>query len=141
MSLLLLDTCALIWIAQDAAMDASAKLAIREAATRGDLFVSPASAWEIGLLARSRTGGAAGLQFLPDPHAWFAAFIARPGVRLAALTPEIAIDVSQLPGDFHNDPADRMIVATARRVGAAVVTRDRKILGYAQAGHVAALAC
>ena len=47
MSLLLLDTCALIWIAQDAAMVASAKLAIREAATRGELFVSPeGGAWQ-----------------------------------------------------------------------------------------------
>ena len=140
MSLLLLDTCALIWIAQDAAMQASAKLAIREAATSGDLFVSPASAWEVGLLARPRSGGG-GPQFLPDPQTWFAAFMARPGVRLAALTPEIAIDVSLLPGDLHSDPADRMIIATARRMGAAVVTRDAKILNYAQAGHVAALAC
>ena len=67
--------------------------------------------------------------------------MARPGIRLAALTPEIAIDVSQLPGDFQSDPADRMIVATARRLGAAIVTRDRKILGYAEAGFAAALAC
>ena len=141
MRLLLLDTCAIIWIAQDAAIEASAKSAIREAATRGDLFVSPASAWEIGLLARPRTSGAAGPQFLPDAQSWFAAFMARPGVRLAALTPEIAINVSKLPGDFHNDPADRMIVATARRMGASVVTRDARILSYAQAGHVAALAC
>ena len=77
MSLLLLDTCALIWIAQDAALEASAKLAIREAAVGGDLFVSPASAWEIGLFARPRTGGAAGPQFLPDAQSWFGVFMAQ----------------------------------------------------------------
>ncbi|WP_337185728.1 type II toxin-antitoxin system VapC family toxin [Phenylobacterium sp.] len=141
MSLLLLDTCTVIWVAQDAPLDATAKRAIREAAGRGDLYVSPASAWEIGLLGRPRVGRAPGPQFLPDPQAWFSAFMARPGVRLAALTPEIAIDVSYLPGDFHNDPADRMVVATARRLGATVVTRDQRILEYAQAGHVAAMAC
>lgn len=67
--------------------------------------------------------------------------MARPGIRLAALTAEIAIDTSYLPGAFHSDPADRMVVATARRLGAAVVTRDRKILDYASAGHVAAMVC
>ena len=67
--------------------------------------------------------------------------MARPGIRLAALTPEIAIDASHLPGVFHSDPADRMIVATARRIGAAIVTRDRKILDYAEAGFVEAMVC
>ena len=122
-------------------MAASAKAAIREAATQGSLYVSPASAWEIGLLSRPRADRDQGLQFLPDPQSWFAAFLARPGIRLAALTPEIAIDASHLPGTFHSDPADRMIVATARRMGAAIVTRDRKILDYAGAGLVMGMAC
>jgi PIN domain nuclease of toxin-antitoxin system len=141
LSLLLLDTCAVIWVAQGAPFEVQAQDVVRESTRLGELYVSPASAWEIGLLGRPRRSGAPGPQFLPDPQAWFAAFMARPGVRLAALTPEIAIDVSYLPGDFHNDPADRMIVATARRLGAAVVTRDQKILDYARAGHVAAVAC
>ena len=122
-------------------MAASAKAAIREAATQGSLYVSPASAWDIGLLSRPRADRDQGLQFLPDPQSWFAAFLARPGIRLAALTPEIAIDASHLPGTFHSDPADRMIVATARRMGAAIVTRDRKILDYAGAGLVMGMAC
>jgi PIN domain nuclease of toxin-antitoxin system len=48
---------------------------------------------------------------------------------------------SFLPGDFHNDPADRFLVATARVMGVALLTRDRKILDYAAAGHVRAIAC
>ena len=141
MSLLLLDTCAVIWMAQDVAMEASAKRLIRQAAVGGDLFVSTASAWEIGLLARPRASQAQGLQFLPDPQTWFGALMARPGIRLAALTPEIAIDASHLPGAFHNDPADRMIIATARRIGASVVTRDSKILAYGKVGFVEVVAC
>ena len=141
MSLLLLDTCAVIWVAQDAGIEASARQAIREAAIRGDLYISPASAWEIGLLARPRADRARGLQFLPDPKTWFANFMASPGIRLTPLTSEIAIDASHLPGAFHTDPADRMIVATARDIGAVVITRDSKILDYAQAGFVEAMIC
>ena len=141
MSLLLLDTCAVIWVAQDAGIEASARTAIREAAARGDLYVSPASAWEIGLLARPGADRAQGLQFLPDPKTWFATLMATPGIRLTALTPEIAIDASHLPGAFHSDPADRMIVATARGIGATVITRDSKILDYARAGFVQAMVC
>ncbi len=114
---------------------------IRDAAMRRTLYVSPASAWEIGLLSRPRTGRASPPLFAPDPKTWFAAFMARPGVRLAALTPEMAIDSSHLPGVFHPDPGDRLIIATARHLGATVVTRDQKILDYAQAGFVEALAC
>jgi PIN domain nuclease of toxin-antitoxin system len=63
------------------------------------------------------------------------------GIRPAPLTPDIAIDASQLPGEPHGDPADRMIVATARHLGASVVTRDSRILAYARRGHVAAIRC
>ena len=141
MSALLLDTCALIWIAQDATLDPDAKAMIREAAVRRTLFVSPASAWEIGLLSRPRAGRAPDPVFSPDPKIWFGVFMARRAVKLAALTPEIAIDSSHLPGALHGDPADRLIIATARHLGAAIVTRDRKILDYAQAGYVEAVAC
>jgi PIN domain nuclease of toxin-antitoxin system len=141
LSRLLLDTCAVIWIAQDAPMEAKARKAIREAAMGGDLYVSPASAWEIGLLSRPRARSAPGPRFLPDARSWFSAFMARPGIRLAELTPDIAIEASHLPGAFHNDPADRLIIATARQMGAAVITRDSKILAYAETGHAAALAC
>jgi PIN domain nuclease of toxin-antitoxin system len=48
---------------------------------------------------------------------------------------------SDLPGDFHAAPMDRMIVATARHLGMPVVTSDRKILAYAEAGHVKVVAC
>jgi PIN domain nuclease of toxin-antitoxin system len=55
------------------------------------------------------------------------------------LTPEIALASSRLPQPFHGDPADRIIVATARSLGARVVTRDSKILEYGRKRHVAVL--
>jgi PIN domain nuclease of toxin-antitoxin system len=67
--------------------------------------------------------------------------MAGPAIKEAPITPAIAIDASYLPGDFHADPMDRLIVATARHLGMPVVTSDRKILGYAEAGFVRAIAC
>ncbi len=64
-----------------------------------------------------------------------------PGMEEATITSAIAIDASYLPGDFHSDPMDRLIVATARHLGIPIVTGDRKILAYAEIGHVRAIAC
>lgn len=138
--MLLLDTCALIWLINRTPIRPQALDEIERAAREDALLVSTASAWEIGLLSR-RTGRSDGLQFSPDPKTWFARALTAPGLRLAALTPEIVIDASHLPGELHSDPADRLIIATARHLGAGIVTRDRKILDYAQAGFIEALAC
>jgi PIN domain nuclease of toxin-antitoxin system len=67
--------------------------------------------------------------------------MAGPGIRPAPLTPDIAIDASYLPGDINGDPADRMIVATARQLYIPVVIRDARILAYARRGHVVAIRC
>jgi len=64
-----------------------------------------------------------------------------PGVRLAPLTPEIAIESSFLPPPLHTDPADRLLIATARALQMPIVTRDSRILNYARAGFVEAIPC
>ncbi len=74
-------------------------------------------------------------------RAVFQSFLRLPGVTLEGLTPDILIDSSLLPGEPHGDPADRIIIATARALDLTVVTRDRHILNYAERGHVRALAC
>lgn len=134
MSGILLDTCAVIWVTQGAPLSAAAT----EALSRADapLRLSPISAWEIGLLvARGR------IAMAMEPAAMFEAALAAAGVALAPMTPEILIRSSFLPGDPPRDPADRILVATARAAGLTVMTRDRAILAYAEAGHVSALAC
>jgi PIN domain nuclease of toxin-antitoxin system len=68
---------------------------------------------------------------LPLPiQEWFEISLGQEGVILIAITPAIAIDAQFLPGDFHKDPADRIIVATARVFDSPIVTVDRKILNY-----------
>jgi PIN domain nuclease of toxin-antitoxin system len=128
-----------IFIANGDAIAQSAIAAMSEARAADGLLVSPVSAWEIGLL--SRPDRPATIRFLPDPKTWFARFLAAPGVRETSLTPDIAIDSSHLPGPLHGDPADRLLIATARHLGVPIVTRDRHILDYAAHGHVRVVAC
>ena len=137
---MLLDTCAVIWLANGDTLAALATEAIFAAARADGILVSPVSAWEIGLLSRPGARSSV-LQFLPNPKAWFHRLMARPGIKAAPFTSEIAINASFLPGDLHGDPADRFIIATARHLGIPVVTRDRRIVAYAAAGNLELIAC
>jgi PIN domain nuclease of toxin-antitoxin system len=67
---------------------------------------------------------------------WTKAALTAPGIRLVDLSPEIAIESTRLPGEPHGDPADRIIIATARVLGATLITRDEQIVSYASGGHV-----
>lgn len=62
-----------------------------------------------------------------------------PSVRLAPIEPQIAIDSVRLPEEFHADPADRIIVATARHFDITLVSADQAILSYAAKGYVRAV--
>lgn len=132
---LLLDTCALLFI-KGGRMRLSALAALRQAAEAGAVFISPYSAWEIAMLVAK---GRLNLSMAPGP--FFQDLIDRPGTGLAPLTPSVLIAAHSLPGAFHNDPADRIIAATAREYGYALVTRDRALLQYARAGYINAIEC
>lgn len=137
----LLDTCAVIWLANGDPLAPEALAAIVAAGLADGVYVSPVSASEIGMLSRPRRGREPGPRFTPDPKTWFARVMAGPGIRPAALTPEIAIDASFLPGDVHGDRGDRLLIAAARHLGMPIVTRDRRIVEYAGAGWVRVIAC
>ncbi|BBF94687.1 type II toxin-antitoxin system VapC family toxin [Blastochloris tepida] len=134
---LLLDTCAALWIAEDAPLEDEAAAALDAAANhQGSVFISPITAWEIGLLvARGR------LRTALTPLALYQSICDLPAMQATILSPEILVASSFLPGEPPRDPFDRAIIATAREHGLTVVTRDRAILGYAKEGHVLALAC
>lgn len=134
---LLLDTCTLIFLNQKAPIAAAAVEAMRAASEGGGTaYISPISAWEIGLLtSRGR------LQLLIRPERWFASLFEVPGVRLAEMSPDVLIASSYLPGTPPNDPTDRIIAATARELGAALVTRDRALIRYGEQGHVRVVEC
>jgi PIN domain nuclease of toxin-antitoxin system len=134
---LLLDTHVWIWLVRGESRIAEpAPGAIFEAAGARTLFVSVMSIWENSLLVSK------GRLLLKQPCLeWVDAALLRSGTELMPLTAEIAVECSSLPGQFHNDPADRIITATARIEGLTVVTRDRQFLDYGAQGYVGALAC
>jgi PIN domain nuclease of toxin-antitoxin system len=110
------------------------RTSIEQAATAGRLWVSAISVWEVAMLAAKSH-----VVFSMDVHAWVRQALAAPGLRLAPLSPEIAVASASLPGEFPGDPADRILVATARALTARLVTADRAILEYGRLGHVSTL--
>jgi PIN domain nuclease of toxin-antitoxin system len=136
-SSLLLDTCAAIWITENEELDDAAVDAV-DAAYRAGLpvFVSPITAWERALLS------ALGRMSSPlQPLTWFERLVRDSKLSIAQMSPAILVDAWFLPGRLHRDPADRILVATARALDLTLITRDRPILNYADQGHVRALAC
>lgn len=134
---ILLDTCAAIWIAEDEKLEQAAVDLLDSVAEAGvATYVSPISAWEVGLLvARER------LTLLITPQRWFRRLLELPNVQLADISPELLIESSFLPGQPPRDPADRILAATARDLGATLITRDRMLLDYGEQGHIRAVAC
>jgi PIN domain nuclease of toxin-antitoxin system len=134
---LLLDTCAVIWLAEGEKLAPSAIDLLKAADDAGHAtYISPISAWEVGQLAsRGR------VQLLITPQRWFARLFEAKGVQLAEMSPDVLIASSFLPGKPPRDPADRIIAATARDLGATLITRDRALLGYGNQGHLSVVGC
>ncbi|MGA7833280.1 MAG: type II toxin-antitoxin system VapC family toxin [Terracidiphilus sp.] len=132
---LLLDTHTLVWsMNNNPKLGLRAMEAIRLAYRKKCALVSAITPWEIGLLVSK-----ARLQLGDDVMQWISAAMAVPGVTLAPLEPEIAVASTRLPWEMHPDPADRILVATARHLGATLVTADRALLEMAQKGHFKAM--
>ncbi len=134
---LLLDTHAAVWITEDLPLAQEAVEVMNAAHQAGStVFISAITAWEIGqLVSRNR------LSLVARPERWFQRVLALPGARLAELSPDILIASSFLPGKPPRDPADRIILATARDLGATLITRDRALLDYGTEGNVSVVGC
>ena len=131
----LLDTH--IWVKyQNGSSDilASSRPAIESAADHGAVYVSVISIWEIALLVRLRR-----LSLHTSVDRWTREALSKPGINLLPFTPEIAIQSVELPEPMHKDPADRILVASARVERLTLVTRDRDILTFAKAVKLSCL--
>jgi len=127
----------MIWMAHDEpiALEARKEL-VRVRTAGGVIAVSAMSAWEIGMLVTRRR-----LPTTKTALGWFNDFVKFGRVGVEATTPEILVASSELPRPIHNDPTDRIIIATAREHDLTIITRDRAILAYGAAGYVKTLAC
>ncbi|MFU8816503.1 MAG: type II toxin-antitoxin system VapC family toxin [Pseudomonadales bacterium] len=124
--MIVLDTHALIWwVNGDEQLSARARKAIEKEVGSGQVFISAITAWEVAMLVEKGR-----LTLTMDVKDWIDTVTAIDGVRFVPVDNEVAIQSVRLPGGFHPDPADRLIVALARRLSAALVTSDAKIRAY-----------
>ena len=132
---LLLDTHVLVRLTDgNQKLGVRAREAIRLAYSEDRAVVSAITPWEIALLISKGR-----LTLEREVLTWIHAALAVPGVRLIPLEPEIAVSSTRLPWEIHPDPADRILVATARHLGATLVTADQALLDFSGKGHFRAL--
>jgi PIN domain nuclease of toxin-antitoxin system len=123
--LILIDTHIWVWWTHDDTRLRHDHLKILNSPNAFDIGVSVVSCWEVAQLVQRGT-----LKLQVDIQAWMHAALAPKCIELLPLTPEIAIESTRLPGNFHCDPADRFLVATARLMDRHLMTADRQILDY-----------
>ena len=134
--LLLLDTHCWIWAQLGLVQQLSraALQSIRSSESEGNLRISVISIWELAMLEQK------GRVALPmNVRTWVDQALTKPGIAVAPLTPEIMIESVHLPGNLHGDPVDRMLVATARVLGATLATKDAQPIRYSRQRHVRAI--
>ena len=133
---LILDTHVWLWT-MAGSRDHLSAYAIEEIeahASRGRLYVAAISVWEVAMLeSRGRVRLA---RRIDD---WVEAALSAPGTHFLPLSPAIAIESTRLPGHVHGDPADRMLIASARITGGRLATLDQRIIDYASDGHLEVL--
>lgn len=125
--MIVLDTHTLLWWASgdEAQLSPRAKRAIKAELKGGRIMVSSMSAWELAMLvARAR------VELSMDIGEWLSVVSQIEAVRFVPVDNDIAVQSVALPGEFHKDPADRIIVATARKLAARLVTADERIRSY-----------
>ena len=123
--MIVLDTHTWVWWTLDPARLSEIQHQAITSNEEDSIGVSAISCWEIAKLCEYGR-----LELPVGLSEWFDAALAYPGISLLNLTPEIAIESTRLPGDFHRDPSDQIIVATARVHQCPLVTSDGKITDY-----------
>ena len=124
--MIVLDTHALIWwVGGIKRLSKQAGQLVEEEKKRGEVMISVISVWEAAILIKKGK-----LKLTMNLTEWVESLEKSFYVKIMPIDSWIAIESVNLPGEFHKDPADRMIVATARQLGVKLVSKDKKILNY-----------
>lgn len=123
--MIILDTHIWVWWVHGAEPMTLVQEQIIEENESEEIGVSIISLWEIAKLVQYQR-----LELPCSIDQWFGQATHYPGVRILGMTPEIVVESTKLPGEFHRDPADQIIVATARIYDCPLITSDKKILDY-----------
>ena len=141
----MLDTHALYWLVSEAeALSDAALVAIAEQQATGTLYISPISAWELGVIAlKPRQAERPNLGDF-TPRQWFREAVRLVGAKLAPVRQTIALEAAEVVATTgHKDPGDCFLIATARVKRIPIITRDRVMLNLAldSPEYLAAIAC
>ena len=123
--MILMDTHVWFWSLTEPENLSEAALKLIQRTKPDNRTVASISLWEFAMMVARRR-----IVLKTTAEQWLDYAIHKSGLRVLDLTPKVAVESCELPGDFHRDPADRIIVATARINGATLVTKDQKILDY-----------
>lgn len=125
--MIVIDTHVLVWWCNGnrSKLSTAALRTIEDELKAGEVFASSISAWEIAMLVSKGK-----LELSVDVSEWLDTIAAIDGLRFMPVDNRVAVGSLSLPGDFHADPADRIIVALARELSAPLVTADEKIRAY-----------
>lgn len=113
----------LLWWHSEAGRLSNSQLKVISAAAETPLLVSDISLWEVAMLHSLHR-----IRLKVPLREWLEKAVAPPLVRRQGVSPAVAAELATLPASFHRDPADRILVATARVMGATLLTRDRRII-------------
>ena len=123
--MILLDTHVWWWSLVEPERLSNEVVAIIRGAKTDERFIASISIWEFAMMVAKKR-----IDLKSSPARWLSRAIDISGITLIDLSPDIAVDACNLPGSFHEDPTDRIIVASARVHNLELLTRDRKILAY-----------
>lgn len=128
---LMLDTHILIWYLQGTHLSEAQIQLIDQARNNNSLFISAITIWEISLLLQKEK-----ITFSMSLNEVTAKITTIPGLQILDLTIDILVESTILPNYEYRDPADRMIIASCRHHDSYLMTRDQKIIDYAQKGYL-----
>ncbi|VAW35814.1 Toxin 1, PIN domain [hydrothermal vent metagenome] len=124
--MIVLDTHTLLWwVSGDKQLSKTAGKAIKDVLIKSEVIISSITIWEISMLIERNR-----ILLSMDIENWTKEVAEIKGVRFMPVDNEIGIKSTKLPGEFHKDPADRIIIATARKLAVPLVTIDEKIIAY-----------
>lgn len=122
----LVDTHIWLWhLNTEDTLSSRVKNIIDASAVENELYISAISIWEMAMLVSKKK-----ITLNTSCQAWVNKSLSLPGVSLIPLSPEISIESCNLPGNFHGDPADRILVASARIENLCLISRDKKLIAY-----------
>lgn len=130
--MIVLDTHVLVWfVSSPDKLSRNAQKRIKEEIKKNEILISSISVWEIFMLIKKGR-----IKFSMHPESWLEKVESLPFIQFIPVDNQIASQSVNLPEPLHNDPADRIIIATALSHGAILITSDRRILNYSHASSL-----